>query len=260
SEEINTTNVRLRPSRTLEAKAVIQADIPNMTFRGVDLEAFLFENTLALSKLKLSGADVQLYLNREKVQEEAVNRTSRRRERNLPKTIDIIMVDTVEAENATFNLAYREKGQDMELINSGVNMSFYGFLLDSAKLNEGDLAAFFTSLSVEIDQFSLSLKDSVHTVNFSKVGFDSKTGEIVFDNFSVIPSDRHGIKGFPVIDAKIPHVSLTTSSLSSIQRTGTLSIKQLLLSQPDITLYLDKEDAEKVEEDEEQIAQMIVET
>src|SRR5690606_25330181 len=71
---------------------------------------------------------------------------------------------------------------------------------------------------------------------------------------------RHGIKGFPVIDAKIPHVSLTTSSLSSIHRTGTLSIKQLLLSQPDITLYLDKEDAEKVEEDEEQIAQMIVET
>src|SRR5690606_13915454 len=56
-EEISTTNVRLRPSRTLDAKAVIQADIPNMTVKGVDLEAFLFENTLALTKLKLSGAD-----------------------------------------------------------------------------------------------------------------------------------------------------------------------------------------------------------
>src|SRR5690606_40857373 len=58
-EEINTTNVRLRPSRILDAKAVIQADIPGMTIKGVDLEAFLFENTLALTKLKLSGADVK---------------------------------------------------------------------------------------------------------------------------------------------------------------------------------------------------------
>src|SRR5690606_35099732 len=62
-EEINTTNVRLRPSRTLDAKAVIQADIPNMSVKGVDLEAFLFENTLALSKLKFTDAAVQLYLN-----------------------------------------------------------------------------------------------------------------------------------------------------------------------------------------------------
>jgi hypothetical protein len=259
-EEISTTNVRLRPSRTLDAKAVIQADIPNMTVRGVDLEAFLFENTLALTKLKLSGADVQLYLNREKAEEVVAPRNQRRRERNLPKTIDIIQIDTVEAEDAQFNLAYREEGQDMELINSGVNMSFYGFLLDSAKLVEGDLAAFFSSLSMEMDKFSLSLRDSVHTINFSKVSFDSKSGEIAFDNFAVVPRDQTGKAGFPVVDARIPHVSLRTNSLNSLQKTGDFVIKELFLAQPEIVLYLDKEDAEKLGGDEEQVAQKVIES
>ena len=259
-EEISTTNVRLRPSRSLDAKAVIQADIPRMTIRGVDLEAFLFENSLALTNLKLSGADVQLFLNKEKVEEAAASGAPRRRERNLPKTIDIIKVDTVEAEDAKFNLAYREKGQDMELINSGVNMSFYGLLLDSAKLVEGDFAAFFSTMSMEIDKFSLTLKDSIHTVNFSKVGFDSKSGEIILDNFSISPSDLIGKKGFPVIDAQIPHVSVKTSSLANVQSTGEFVIKQLLLSQPEIVLYLDKEEAEEIEDVEGQVSQKIIET
>lgn len=259
-EEISTTNVRLRPSRTLDAKAVIQADIPSMTVKGVDLEAFLFENTLALTKLKLSGADVQLYLNRDKAEEVIAPRNQRRRERNLPKTIDIIQIDTVEAEDAQFNLAYREAGQDMELINSGVNMAFYGFLLDSAKLVEGDLAAFFSSMSMEMDKFSLSLKDSIHTIHFSKVGFNSESGQIVFDNFSVVPRDQLGIKGFPVIEARVPHVSLRTNSLPSLQRTGDFVIKELFLSEPDIILYLDKEGVEKIQDDEVQVAKKVIES
>lgn len=258
-EEISTTNVRLRPSLTLDSKAVIQADIPSMSLKGVDLEAFLFENTFALSKLKLSGADVQLYLNRGKAEEANPAGTSRRRERNLPKTIDIIRIDTVEAEDAKFNLAYREGVQDLELINSGVNMSFYDFLLDSAKLVEGDLASFFSSMSMEMDQFSLSLKDSIHTINFSKVGFDSKSGEIVFDDFSVVPGDFTGTKGFPVIEARIPKVSISTSSLMRVQSTGDFIVKDLLLSRPEITLYLDKEDVEKAQQDKEALAQKVIE-
>src|SRR5690606_8397811 len=197
SEEINTYNVRLRPSRTLDAKAVIQADIPNMSFKGVDLEAFLFENTLSLTKLKLSGADVKLFLNRDK-EAGAASRVSRRRERNLPKTIDIIQVDTVEAEDAKFNLAYLEDKQDVELINSGINLSFYDFLLDSAKLVEGDIAAFFSNMSMDIDKFSLALKDSIHTINFSRVQLDSESDEITFDNFTITPNNLIGKKGFPV--------------------------------------------------------------
>src|SRR5690606_14994938 len=143
-------------------------------------------------------------------------------ERNLPKTIDIIKVDTVEAEDAKFNLAYREDKQDVELINSGVNLSFYDFLLDSAKLVEGDIAAFFSNMSMDIDKFSLALKDSIHTINFSRVQLDSERDEIILDNFTITPNNLIGKKGFPVVDARIPHVSLKTKSLTSFQSTGNI--------------------------------------
>ncbi|MEX2591821.1 MAG: hypothetical protein WD426_03540 [Anditalea sp.] len=259
-EEINTFNVRLRPSSTLDAKAVIQADIPNMTIKGVDLEAFLFENTLSLSKLKLSGADVKLSLNRRIKEGESASGIPRRWERNLPKTIEIIKIDTVEAENAKFNVAYREDERNVELINSGVNLSFYGFLLDSAKLVEGDIAAFFSNMSMEIDKFSLSLRDSIHTINFSKVGLNTKGDEIIFDDFTITPKNFIGKKGFPVIDAKIPLVSLKTQSLTSLQSTGDFLIKELLLSKPEIILYLDQDEAVQLDEDqEEQVVQTVIE-
>ena len=251
-EEINTTNVRLRPSSTLDAQAAIEANIPNMSIQGVDLEAFLFENTLSMSKLKLSGADVNLTLNRHAEEGKATQRTSRRRERNLPKTIDIIKIDTVEAENAQFNLAYREDDHTMELINSGVNLSFYGFLLDSAKLMQGDIAAFFLNMTMEVDSLSLSLRDSIHTIHFSKIDLDSKTDEIIFSDFTITPKDQVGKKGLPVVDAKIPRVTLQTKSLPNLQSTGELIIQQLLLSDPSITLYLDADEAVRLNEDQDE--------
>lgn len=259
-EEINTFNVRLRPSRSLIAKALIQVNIPNMSIKGVDLEAFLFENALSLTKLKLSGAEVNLSLNRDQEEKTTSSANPQRRERNLPKTIDIIKIDTVEAEDARFNLAYREDGQDVELINSGINLSFYDFLLDSAKLEEGDIAAFFSNMSMEIDDFSLSLRDSIHTINFSRVGLNTKSDQIVFDDFRVKPRDHVGKKGFPVVDARIPKVSLQTRSLTSLQSTGDFLIKQLVLSSPEIILFLDQEEAVSLTEDEtEQLTQKVIE-
>ncbi len=64
-EELVTSNVRLRPKRELGMKVAIGADIPNLSFKGVDLEAFLFDNTLSLSKVRLSDASVNLFVNRD---------------------------------------------------------------------------------------------------------------------------------------------------------------------------------------------------
>ncbi|HLU89389.1 MAG TPA: hypothetical protein VKZ51_06105, partial [Cyclobacteriaceae bacterium] len=177
---------------------------------------------------------------------------SRRRDRNLPKTIEIIKIDTVEAEDAKFNLGYRENGHDLELINSGVNLSFYDFFLDSAILEDGDIASFFSNMSMEIDKFSLALRDSIHTVNFSKVTLDTKSEEIVFDDFTVIPNDLNGKRGLPVVDAQVPKVSLKTRSLTNLQRTGDLLVKELVLLRPEIMLYMDQEQDTRSNGDKEE--------
>lgn len=63
-EEINTFDVKLMPNKDLESKVSIEASFPDLSFSGVDLEAFLFDNTLALTKLRFSDAEVNLSINR----------------------------------------------------------------------------------------------------------------------------------------------------------------------------------------------------
>ena len=243
-EEILTSNVRLRPRKGLDSKLSISADIPVMSFTGVDLEAFIFDNVLELQKVKLSGTDVRLSINRD---ESNIPETNNRRDRgrNLPKTIDIIRIDTVDTENSNINVAFREGGTSRELINSGVNLRFYDFLLDSARLAEGDIAAFFGNLAMEIDDFSLVLEDSIHTLNFSKVELNTRGDELVFTDLYLSPIDLRGNPGQPVFSAHIPSVRLKTKSLRDVQQTGEFIINSMILQDPEIQIYLDKNEGQK---------------
>ncbi|UCS94116.1 hypothetical protein KZP23_03530 [Echinicola marina] len=239
-DELVTANVRLSPNRNLGMKLALSANIPSLSFKGVDMEAFLFENSLSLSKVKMADAQVNLFIDKQAELDSAKTRDPGVKSRKLPKKIDLISIDTVEASNAHFNAFYSSEGGERELINTGVNLSFHGLLLDSAKLQEGDIVSFFENMSMEIDDFSLTLKDSVHTINFSSVGLDTKSDEITFQDFRVNPLELNGGFKGPIVDAYIPRVRIKTSSLTSFQETGRLDIDDLELDQPDIHLYLDK--------------------
>jgi len=257
-EEIFTSNVRLRPREDLDAKVSISADIPTMSFTGVDLESFIFDNALELNKVKLSGTDVRLSINRD--EDGTLAATDRReRGRNLPKTIEIIKIDTVDAENSNINVAFREDGVSRELINSGINLTFFDFLLDSAKLAEGDIAAFFGNLALEVDDFSLVLRDSIHVVNFSKVELNTRGDELVFTDLSIVPTNLIGNPGAPVLSARIPRVKVNTHSLRDIQQTGEFIINSMVLQDPNIEIYMEQiQDRPKTEEASEQFVQNIV--
>ncbi|MDN3668597.1 hypothetical protein QWY93_04570 [Echinicola jeungdonensis] len=251
-DELVTSNVRLRPRRDLGMKVALGADIPKLSFKGVDLEAFLFDNTLSLSKVRLSDAGVYLYVNRDQELAEEDSENEKKKDRNLPKTIDVIQIDTVQADNARFDLLFSKNNEERKLINTGVNLSFYGLFLDSAKLQEGDIVGFFTNMALDIDDFSLSLQDSIHTINFSKVELNTQSDEIILENFNVQPVNYYGKKGVPVIEARIPLVTLKTQSLTTFQETKDFNIQDLKLKNPEITLYLDQEKLAKVQNNENQ--------
>ncbi|KEO73093.1 hypothetical protein [Anditalea andensis] len=256
-EEIFTSNVRLRPKKNLDTKVSISADIPSMSFTGVDLESFIFDNTLALRKVKLSGSDVRLSINRDEEGTGAVNER-KDRGRNLPKTIEIVKIDTVEAEDSNINVSFQERGVNRDLINSGINITFYDFLLDSTILAQGDIAAFFGNLALEVDDFSLILRDSIHSVNFSKVELNSKGDELVFTDLSLVPNNINGNPGSPVIRANIPKVAINTQSLRDIQQTGEVIIIDMLLQNPDIQVYIDQGVKDQPPKDPDKIVQNIV--
>ncbi|QDH78027.1 hypothetical protein FKX85_02835 [Echinicola soli] len=243
-DELITSNVRLRPRRDLGVKVTIGADISNLNFTGVDMDRFFFENTLAMSKVSLSDAEVNLFIDQNGTKR-SQRKKSPNKKRNLPKRFDIIQIDTIEAKNARFNAFYSDNGKERNLINSGINLSFYGFLLDSTKLAKGDIVGFFNNMALDIDNFNLALNDSVHTLNFSKVELDTKSDMIVFENFKVIPKNYTGQPGKPVIAAAVPMVKLQTHSLTSFQETGKIDFQRIELLNPEISVYLDQKEVNK---------------
>lgn len=263
-EEINTFNVNLKPNRYLDSKVSIEAGIPDMSIKGVDLDAFLFDNTLSLSQLILSDANVKLSINRNfelEQEEEDDGDDGERRIRKLPKTIDVIKIDSILAANARFMVSYYEEGKDIDLIRTGISMSFSDFLLDSARLSDGDIASFFANMTMEVDDFSLALQDSIHTINFSKIELDSQDDEIILENLRISPNNFTGKKGVPIFQAQIPQVNINTRSLTSFQKTGYFDVQRLFLSAPDLTIYLDKskETSLRGQDEEEKAKQQILE-
>jgi hypothetical protein len=248
-EEIIASNVTLNPREDFEDKTSVTAMVPEMSFRGVDLEAFLFENTLNLEKVKLSDSQVKVLINKELEGKKNGPSRSVRRDRNLPKTIDVVSIDTIQAESAQFSLAYKESDQEMELLNTGVDIAFYDFLLDSSKVAKGEIAGFFAAMTVGIDEFWLTLNDSVHQVTFDKVELDTRYEGILINNFRIIPRDLFGKPGNPIFSGHIPAILIKTNSLADLQRSKDLWLTELRLFRPDIELFTDQEQAPKNESD-----------
>lgn len=258
-EEIVTTNVRLTPSNSTDFKTQVSAIIPSLSFTGVDLEAFLFDNSLSLNKVKFSGSSVNVLVNRD-LDDDDNSQTAKSRERTLPKTINTINIDTVSAENANFSLSFQEEGSRRELVNTGINLSVYDFLLDSAILAKGDISGFFGGLALDVDEFWLTLSDSIHKVTFSKVELDTRYEGVLLNNLRVIPNTLSGNPGSPVFSGHIPTALIKTSALADIQMKKDLWISELRLFRPDIEIFLDDVDVKDQEKELKEDVESVLET
>ncbi|WP_373521406.1 hypothetical protein [Aquiflexum sp.] len=259
-EEIITRNVRLTPSVGFSDKTRITAVIPSLSFRGVDLEAFLFDNTLNLEMVNLTGSAVEILVNNDWRDTEAQSTRRRARDRTLPKNIEIVMIDTIEASNAQFSLSFRDKGIQRDLINTGINLSVFDFLLDSAKIAKGEIAGFFGGMSLGIDEFWLTLNDSIHQVTFSKVELDTRYEGILVNNFRIIPKNLSGKPGVPVFSGHIPTALIKTNSLAELQTSKDLWIKELRLFRPDLEFFIDQEKPVNVRKEEKSTEKGILES
>ncbi|MCH6198532.1 hypothetical protein MMU07_03000 [Aquiflexum sp. LQ15W] len=240
-EEIITRNVKLSPNRNFSDKTKVTATIPILSFRGVDLEAFLFDNTLSLQKVGLMGSSVELLIDKD-WQEGGSQGTLKkaRKDRTLPKNIGNVAIDTIETIDAKFSLGFKEQGTQRELINTQINLNVFDFLLDSANIQKGEIAGFFDGITLELDEFWLTLNDSVHQVTFSKVELDTKYDGVLVNNFRVIPRSLGGKPGLPVFSGHIPTILIKVNSLIEMQASKDLWLKQLRLYRPDLEVFLDE--------------------
>lgn len=243
NEEIIARDVKVSPRQDLNEKLKIAATIPTMLFRGVDLERFLFENQLGLEKLELDDARVNILINDDVVVPVVTKQRRQSRTPALPKTIDVIQIDTITAKRAKLFVSIRDGGVQKELVNTGINLAFFDFFLDSATIRKKDFVSMFSGVALGADEFWLTLADSVHRVTFKNVQFDTRREAIFLQNFRVIPNTLSGKPGIPVFSGHIPAVLIKTKSLEALQHSKEISLQEVSLFRPDMEVFVDQQKA-----------------
>ncbi|MFC3878913.1 hypothetical protein ACFOSV_01935 [Algoriphagus namhaensis] len=244
AERISIENLSLIPSASLSSKLILAISLPEVVLEGVNMDRFLFENSLELKKLKVVGSEVNLEINPDI---KAASRLARDSSRNtsLPKSIDRIAIDSIEADQSFLKLDYLIGETDLESIETKFDILIQGFDLDSATLGEENISGLYDQISISLQDFSFALPDSVHTLKFSDVELNTATDESVFSNFQIIPSNIRGKAGKPVVLADIASVGVKNNKLFEILSTRRFELSQLTLTDPDVKIYLDQEKEEE---------------
>lgn len=226
--------LRLVPGENLESRLGLSLVLPMVSFEGLNLEEFLFENTLLLDRLLVDGSNINLEI---RPDIEASERSgSKKRMRDI-QVISEVQIGEVMASNADFSLLFQKNGQESQSINTKFDLGVKDLRLDDESNIRQDVSGLFSNISISLNDFQFSLPDSVHEVAFSQFNFDSKEDETVFVGLTINPIDPQNEEK-PYFQGTIEEVGIRNNKLAAVQETGIFDIENLRIKGPDLKLVL----------------------
>ncbi|EAZ81544.2 hypothetical protein ALPR1_20948 [Algoriphagus machipongonensis] len=234
-------SLSLEPGPNLNNKIALSLMLPQVAFQGVDIESFLFQNVLDLNKLGLTGGQINIEINRD-FEADTIRSEVKT---NLPKSIESIQIDSIQAVNSTLGINFRTGTSGAQSILTKFEIAINGFVFDSTTNTKEDLSGLFSEINLSLEDFSFALPDSMHTIKFSSVNVDNTLDATIFSDFQIIPKNTTGSPGKPIISAQLESLSLENNTLKDIQETGVFELNKITLNSPEINVYLDSAENKK---------------
>ncbi|MFC3416745.1 hypothetical protein [Algoriphagus hitonicola] len=235
TQAITIDSLVLNPGPQLESKLALSLVLPKLTLEGLDLEDFLYENRLDLSKLSVEGSQINLDIEPEFVRKEE---RSNRNSGAFSRSIDFLRIQEILAKESDLRLTFQIANQEVESIQATFDVSVSDFFLDEEMENELILAELFDEISLAVNDFSFALPDSLHQIRFSEVLINNKGDETVFLGLEIEPVDLENSEGV-LFSGKIDELGIRNNTLAEIQRTGRVNLESIRISGPDMRVYLD---------------------
>lgn len=235
SETIEIAGLELIPSSDFEGRIQVGMKFPTVSFQGVNVEEFFFDNRLDLDKLEIDRGNIEIGIDR-KV---ATKTSSNRAKISKKRVVDQIRIDTIQSKNSTVSINYQVDESVLNSIQTEFELMISEFHLDSTITANRSVDEMYREVVLSLNEFKFALPDSVHTLGFSKVDIGTLRDEIIFSDFYLTPKDQLGKKGDPVLDAKIEQLILRNNYLADIQETGIFDLKEIRMVNPILNVYLD---------------------
>jgi hypothetical protein len=235
TQSIEIKDLELVPNEQFGGRIQLGLQFPKVSFKGVDIEEFFFENKLDLDKLEIDQGAIEIGIDRK-----VAAKSSAISGKNLKKrALDEIVIDTIQAKNATVSINYQVNESVLNSIETGFELMIREFRLDSTITTRKNVQEMYREVNLKLNAFKFALPDSVHTLGFSQVAIGTLGDEITFSDFYMSPKDQFGKPGNPVLDAKIDRLILRNNQIAEIQETGIFDLKDIRMVNPRIHLYLD---------------------
>lgn len=240
-KSIEIKDLELVPNDNFPGRIQLGLNFPTVSFKGVEIEQFFFDNKLDLDKLEIDQGKIQIGIDRKIATKSKTERSGNSRKRALEE----ILIDTVQTKNSRLSINYQLAGASLNSIETDFELLIRKFKMDSVITATRDVGGIYEEISLNLNEFRFALPDSIHTIGFSKVDIGTKRDQITFSDFYITPKDQIGLPGNPVLEAKIDQVILKNNHLAEIQETGILDLKQIRLVNPQFDLYLDSAKVKK---------------
>ncbi|MFN3999122.1 hypothetical protein [Algoriphagus sp.] len=235
TKSIEIKDLELAPNDELAGRIQLGMQFPRVSFRGVDIEEFFFDNILDLDRLEIDQGNIEIGIDRKVASKLPSNRLINTKKR----TLDKVLIDTIQSKNSTVSINYQVDNSVLNSITTEFELMVKDFKLDSALTARKNVGDMYKEFTLSLSDFKFALPDSVHTLGFSEVNIGTHRDEISFSDFYLTPKDQFGKPGNPVLDAKIDQLILTNNRLAEIQETGIFDLREIRMINPKVNLYLD---------------------
>lgn len=240
-KSIEIKDLELVPNENFLGRIQLGLNFPKVSFKGVDIEQFFFENKLDLDKLEIDQGQIEIGIDR-KI---ATKSKAEKQETTKKRALEEILIDTVQTKNSRLSINYQLAESSVNSIETDFDLVIRKFRLDSVISATKDVGMLYQEVNLNLNEFKFALPDSIHTVGFSKVDIGTLRDQIVFSDFYITPKDQFGKTGNPVLDAKIDQLILKNNHLAEIQETGIFDLKEIRMVNPKFNLYLDTAKVQK---------------
>ncbi|WP_111670922.1 hypothetical protein [Algoriphagus litoralis] len=241
SQSIEIKDLELIPNENFSGRIQLGMQFPSVSFQGVDIEEFFFENKLDLNKLEISQGNIEVGIDK-KVEQKSDSPSAKKIKK---RALSEILIDTIQTRNSTVAINYQVDDSELNSIQTEFELMIRDFRLDSAISATRKVGDMYKEVNLSLNDFKFALPDSVHTLGFSDVIIGNLNDEISFTDFYLIPKDQFGKPGNPVLEAKIDQLILRNNYLAEIQETGIFNLKDIRVVNPKLNLYLDTAKVEK---------------
>ncbi len=245
SQTIFINNLQLVPSENIQSKLALHATLPQVAFRGVDLQSFLFENKLILDQLAVNGSEIELGINTSFNADRSLGIARNISRKALPESIFEIQIAEIDALDSRLTINYLAGGKHEQSIQTNFDLEVRRLRLDSMTTSKDNFTGLFEEFDLRLQDFSFALPDSVHNLTFTSLEVNNNAGEALFSDFEIKPINKMGKSGSPVVSAKIRQLGVKHNTLSDIESTRIFDLDQVRMSQPVINIYLDDKEKEE---------------